>query len=1042
MIILRLSPKSKCRVLISIMCCIAITLASSIPDTPAHAVDTAAKKENLVQGVAEMIQEANNLRLAGRYRDAASIWEKLIIIAKRELGASHPDYANSLNALAMLYRNQGMYRKAELLYGQSLAIRKKTLGPLHRDAATTLNNLALVYKKQNRFLMAEKYYLQAIEVYKKTIGDYHQDVATTLTNFGLLYVDQAKYTKAEPLLIKAVEIKEKILGSGHPDVGACLNNLALLYSVQGQYGKAETIYARALKISENTLGADHPDVATGLNNLALQYAYQGQYAKAESLYLRALEISEHALGTSHPEVAVSLGNLANNYENQGEYIKASKLHVRALAILKDTLGPNHLDYATTLNNINSSLIKQGKYQEIEKNNKRVIEVYTKNLGPNHPLVALALTNLANLYSENGRYSESELLLSRALTIRETVLGRQHIDVANSLTSLAAVYREKGQFERAETLLKRALAISQKSLGFIHLDVASILGDFALLYDKQGKYRQSLDFLQRSLALQLAWLTRELPLLPDSKRSDQIYALGNIWELPYGMAMTNKVFGYIAIETRINRHGLIQEIEKRQAQLIRPSAILRNKVLQLQELKQQLTSLAIEPVQRLELRNVHDSLQAELYRKAPDIQIQPVTVTAVANSLPRDSALVEFQRYQPYDNSKPRNRRWAAAQYIALILAPNGTIVSIPLGPASLIDATVNRGLAASAQDVSDSMAIWGQLSTQVLQPLLPFLKSSKQWFISLDGELNRAPFAALPAPQNPQVNLAEAVKLRLITTGRELVRLQEAIPIGGKPLVMANPNYDVSTIAQTDSIPVDVSITQLRSGSNEGKRWTPLAATQEEGQKVASLLSSKLLSGGAANTSALQQQNGPRVLHIATHGFFVADKDSKSSTVMRSVLEDSNQLNAFRHEDPLLRSGLVLAGANMPELDPKDDGYLTASEALNLNLKGTELVVLSACSTGQGEVRTGEGVYGLQRSLTVAGARSTLLSLWKVDDAATADFMIRFYKRLKAGEGRSDALAAVQKEFRAGTAGDGKWKEPYYWAAWQLVGDWRPIPGL
>ena len=138
----------------------------------------------------------------------------------------------------------------------------------------------------------------------------------------------------------------------------------------------------------------------------------------------------------------------------------------------------------------------------------------------------------------------------------------------------------------------------------------------------------------------------------------------------------------------------------------------------------------------------------------------------------------------------------------------------------------------------------------------------------------------------------------------------------------------------------------------------------------------------------------------------------------------------------------MLAGANQPTTNPDDDGYLTALEVSRLQLNGTELFVVSACASGQGDVQTGEGVYGLSRAIAVAGARSSLLSLWKVDDAATAEFMIRFYKRLKAGEGRSDALAAVQKEFRDGTAGSGQWKEPYYWAAWQLVGDWRPIKGL
>jgi CHAT domain-containing protein len=187
------------------------------------------------------------------------------------------------------------------------------------------------------------------------------------------------------------------------------------------------------------------------------------------------------------------------------------------------------------------------------------------------------------------------------------------------------------------------------------------------------------------------------------------------------------------------------------------------------------------------------------------------------------------------------------------------------------------------------------------------------------------------------------------------------------------------------------------------------------------------------------------VLHVATHGFFVADQETQPTEALRAIQEGSPLLSSLRRENPQLRSGLVLAGANQPELDPSDDGYLTAAEVVTLNLKGTELVVLSACSTGQGEVRSGEGVYGLQRSLTVAGARSTLLSLWKVDDAATAEFMDRYYQRLKAGEGRSDALAAVQQEFHSGkvqSPSGTNWKEPYYWAAWQLVGDWRPIKGL
>jgi CHAT domain-containing protein len=289
------------------------------------------------------------------------------------------------------------------------------------------------------------------------------------------------------------------------------------------------------------------------------------------------------------------------------------------------------------------------------------------------------------------------------------------------------------------------------------------------------------------------------------------------------------------------------------------------------------------------------------------------------------------------------------------------------------------------------------------------------------------------------------LQLRLLTTGRDLIRLQQPSAPGSNAAVVANPSFDrqpqrSSLVAANPGS--DDQIAQQRSADIKDQRWAPLPATEIEGRQVSTLLGVTPITGDAATTLQLQKLAGPRVLHVATHGFFLLDQTRKQEQDLGFLQTGTPGLQGLRQEDPQLRSGLVLAGANEPGKDPNDDGYLTAAEAVALNLKGTELVVLSACSTGQGDVRTGEGVYGLQRSLTVAGARSTLLSLWKVNDEATAAFMERFYKRLKAGESRSDALAATQQEFRNGIEGKPEWKQPYYWAAWQLVGDWRPIKGL
>ena len=617
-------------------------------------------------------------------------------------------------------------------------------------------------------------------------------------------------------------------------------------------------------------------------------------------------------------------------------------------------------------------------------------------------------------------------------------------MGTSLNNVAGFLWDQGQYAAAEPFYRRALAIYEKTLGPDHPKVALSLNNLALLLSTQGDYISAVLVFDRSLKVESTWLLRELPLQPDQVRSAQLRQLGGAWQGPVGLIFPHYPAAHLALETRLNRQGLLPEIEQRQALLLNTPGVDRKKVVRLQALTQQLASVALTPERRVAARDQRDKLQAELYRQMPELQLQLVSIAAVAKALPADGALVEFQRYRPFDGRKPRDEHWGEAQYIALVLKPDATISAVPLGPAAVIDALVHKGLSASAQNQSDSQAHWAQLSHLVLKPLLPHLSGSRQWFLSPDGELNRVPFAALPAPQKPGFPLAQAVQLRLLTTGRELVRLQQPPPSGSAPLVMANPNYNRPGAKPTPTAR-SVSVAtgpQRRSAELGSSQWAPLPASEREGQQVASLLATRLISDTAATTTALQRQPGPRVLHIATHGFFVADQESPPTEPLRVIQEGSALLRSLRQEDPQLRSGLVLAGANQPSLDPNDDGYLTAAEALSLKLKGTELVVLSACSTGQGEIRTGEGVYGLQRSLTVAGARSTLLSLWKVDDAATADFMTRYYRRLKTGEGRADALAAVQAEFRNGTAGNGQWKEPYYWAAWQLVGDWRPVQGV
>jgi CHAT domain-containing protein len=202
-----------------------------------------------------------------------------------------------------------------------------------------------------------------------------------------------------------------------------------------------------------------------------------------------------------------------------------------------------------------------------------------------------------------------------------------------------------------------------------------------------------------------------------------------------------------------------------------------------------------------------------------------------------------------------------------------------------------------------------------------------------------------------------------------------------------------------------------------------------------------VLSAAAATETALKQIQGPRLLHVATHGFFLADdKDEileKLGFVKLNPTGSSLLAESARRENPLLRSGLVLAGANQQGRG-EEDGMLTALEATSLDLWGTKLVVLSACETGVGDIQNGEGVYGLRRAITIAGAESQVMSLWKVRDRATRDLMVAYYARLILGEGRAEGLRHVQLAMLHSP----RWHHPYYWASFIHSGNWTPIEEL
>jgi CHAT domain-containing protein/Tfp pilus assembly protein PilF len=454
----------------------------------------AIRKEVLGESHPDYAQGLNNLALLyqvqGEYAKAEPLLRKARDTYKQVFGERHPQYALSLNNLALLYDSQGEYAQAEPLFRQALEIYKQVFGERHPHYASALNNLAMLYQAQGKSSKAEPLLRQARDIYKQVLGERHPHYASTLNNLAELYYGQGEYAKAEPLFRQALEIRRQVLGERHPDSALTLDNLAILYRAQGEYARAEPLFRQAVEIRKQVLGERHPAYANSLNGLAVLYQAQGEYAQAEPLFRQALEIRKQVLGQHHPAYAGSLNNLGALYEAQGEYAKAALLYRQARDITKQVLGERHPDYAVSLSRLAGLYYSEGEYARAVPLYRQALDLCKQVLGQRHPSYAASLHNLANVYTAQREYAQAEPLFLQALVVTKQVLGERHPDYAQTLNNLAGLYEAQGDYAKAEPLYRQARDIIKQVLGERHPDYAASLDNLAFLYDSQGEYAKA------------------------------------------------------------------------------------------------------------------------------------------------------------------------------------------------------------------------------------------------------------------------------------------------------------------------------------------------------------------------------------------------------------------------------------------------------------------------------------------------------------------------------------------------------------------------
>ncbi|MFC2171564.1 tetratricopeptide repeat protein [Acidobacteriota bacterium] len=1059
------------------------------------------------------------LKAAGDYTGARTLYERALAIQEKALGPEHLDVAATLNSFGILLWKTGDYEQARPLYERALEIREKNLGPEHPLVAQCLNNLANLFREMGDYGEAKRLYERGLEIREKTLGPEHRDIARSLNSLGILLGKTGDYAGARPHFERALAIREKTYGSEHPLVATSLANLANLLWSMGDYARAKPLFERALAIREKTHGPDHPAVAGSLNNLANLLSDTGDYAGARQLYERSLAIEEKTLGPDHPHVVHSLNNLARLLWNTGDYAGASPLFEQALAISEKTLGPEHPLVAASLSNLGALLRETGDYAGAKPLSERALAIREKAHGADHLSTAYALNNLANLLSDTGDYAGARHLYERVLAIREKALGPEHPKVAISLNNLANLFRNTGDYWKAKPLHERALAIREKVDGPAHPDVALSLNNLAGLLFSMGDSSQAFDAALRSEEISRKHVS--LTVRTISERQALRYAAVRTCGLDISLSFVSIHAAFLpsciprAWDTLIHSRALVLDEMAARHRTVGEArnAEVADLAKDLASARQRLANLTVRGLGSLSperYRNLLDSARTEKEKAEQALAEKSVLfrqeqaksrvgLEEVAASMPPESALVAFARYEQYQRSveepasestglehpqesSPPTTSETVPSYLAFVLRPDRTDPSvIPLGSAEEIEALVSawsqeaaRGANARGRSPADPEDVYRkkgvELRQKIWDPIASRIGKATRVFVVPDGPIHLVNLAALPIGKASYLVETGPV-IHYLSAERDLVPSSIPEKKGQGLLAMGGPAFDETTLfaALTPGLkkpkkedPLNLPTLNLFRGARSdcgdfrSLQFKPLPGTEREVKEVISLwsrsareskevASAVLLKGAAASEKSFKQKaSGKRVLHLATHGFFLGGRCESALEAKRGVSGLANLGEQppppIKGGNPLLLAGLALAGANRRDAasPEEEDGILTAEEIAALDLSGVEWAVLSACDTGVGEIKAGEGVFGLRRSFEVAGVGTLIMSLWPVEDKATREWMKALYEarlvhRMDTAEAVRDASLKMLKHRREKNQST----HPFYWGGFVAAGDWN-----
>jgi CHAT domain-containing protein len=971
---------------------------------------------------------------------AVAHFEQALAIWTVDGGASEFDRAVTGLRLAHGYNRTDRFVQALPLFEAALPRLERRYGSTSAELASALAGTAYTYHRLGRFSESEKAYTRSLSIYQS--AGRPAEVIKLVAGIANAAWSGGDYYRAARLFEEAVRMAEKAHGTESPTLISLLGGLAGVYRYLGQSWRNDVLYARQDAICRKHPSADPLCQAGGTTRpmfRAIVSYDRGDFARAIPIFrdrlaqLRTADLTQSSLFN---EFHLAATQLATIYERAGDY--------RNAAAVWETIVDTYRRHPHLQDRVASAQLILAKQYDRAKDVAKADALYAQLIPeleerlqrlPAQPRTARERARseqqivlaLAEYYAARGRAEAAVPLLDAMLDRFGAAYGVDSIDYATALAEGARVFESSGPRSRAAMLLQKALSIIDQRLGSESPGTASVLSRLARHAFADRDARTALGFMSRALTAYERNLSTLLSHGSEGERRaafdrytsavdlaislQQEYGsvLPDAFETAFGAVLHRKGRLLGATQsalTALRERG--DEASRRVLEELSQLRALRASMMYGGSPHEQSASYRAR-FQALRLRE--DELERASAKLIPMLRAQTdgASAAALAAHLEPDEALVDFVVYRPYDAAQGAS---VPARVLAYVLRREGAVKAVDLGPARDMAAHVKRFRGAlSAPDAADVDPLGRQLYTALMAPLETLLEGVNQLCISPDGVLNLMPFEALL--DSEQRYLVERYRIRYISAARDLA-IPPVAASGAAAAIFGDPAYGATDTGDSEPAPGPRSSELMR-------RFTRLPETEAEAEAIAGLIpAASLYKGPHATETQIKQVRSPRILHIATHGFFLPDPGG---------MEGSEELTALVREDPLVRSGLALACANSP-CPGTDDGILTALEATTLHLDGTELVVLSACDTGVGDIVNGDGIYGLRRAFVLAGARQQIISLWKVDDAATRELMTEFYQRFVQGASAPDSLRAVQLRW----ARDGERRHPFYWASFVLSG--------